>query len=43
MLRNGLRMLKWLLAIETRDGHLSGIPTGMGSRREPARFGSAAD
>jgi hypothetical protein len=26
LLRNGLRMLEWLLAIETRDGHLSVIP-----------------
>src|SRR5580692_3791225 len=25
MLRNGLRMLEWLLSIETRDGHLSVI------------------
>jgi hypothetical protein len=28
VLRNGLRMLEWLLAVETRDGHLSVVPTG---------------
>ena len=27
-LRNGLRMLEWLLTIETRDGHLSVVPVG---------------
>jgi hypothetical protein len=26
LLRNGLRMLEWLLATETRDGHLSVVP-----------------
>jgi hypothetical protein len=26
VLRNGLRMLRWLLAAETRDGHLSVVP-----------------
>ena len=28
VLRNGLRMLDWLLAGETRDGHLSVVPAG---------------
>ena len=28
VLRNGLRMLEWLLATETRDGHLSVVPAG---------------
>jgi hypothetical protein len=28
VLRNGLRMLEWLLAVETRNGHLSVVPTG---------------
>ena len=28
VLRNGLRMLGWLLASETRDGHLSVVPAG---------------
>jgi hypothetical protein len=28
VLRGGLRMLKWLLASETRDGHLSVVPSG---------------
>jgi hypothetical protein len=28
MLHNGLRMLRWLLTIETRDGHLSVVPAG---------------
>jgi hypothetical protein len=27
-LQNGLRMLEWLLTVETRDGHLSVVPTG---------------
>jgi hypothetical protein len=27
-LHNGLRMLQWLLTIETRDGHLSVVPAG---------------
>src|SRR5581483_11905974 len=28
VLRNGLRMLDWLLTVETRDGHLSVVPAG---------------
>jgi hypothetical protein len=28
VLRSGLRMLEWLLASETRDGHLSVVPVG---------------
>jgi hypothetical protein len=28
VLRNGLLMLEWLLATETRDGHLSVVPAG---------------
>jgi hypothetical protein len=28
MLRDGLRMLEWLLTLETRDGHLSVVPVG---------------
>ena len=28
VLRNGLRMLEWLVASETRDGHLSVVPAG---------------
>lgn len=28
VLRSGLRMLEWLLACETRDGHLSVVPVG---------------
>lgn len=28
VLRNGLRMLEWLLATETRNGHLSVVPAG---------------
>ena len=28
VLRNGLRMLEWLLAVETRNGHLSVVPAG---------------
>jgi hypothetical protein len=35
VLRNGLRMLDWLLAVETRDGHLSVVPTGGWSLGEP--------
>jgi hypothetical protein len=27
-LHNGLRMLEWLLTVETRDGHLSVVPAG---------------
>jgi hypothetical protein len=34
LLRNGLRMLGWLLAGETRDGHLSVVPTGGWGRGE---------
>jgi hypothetical protein len=39
LLRNGLRMLEWLLAIETRDGHLSVVsPKGWSQdeERQPA-------
>jgi hypothetical protein len=28
VLRDGLRMLQWLLTVETRDGHLSVVPVG---------------
>jgi len=28
VLHNGLRMLQWLLTVETRDGHLSVVPAG---------------
>ena len=28
VLRDGLRMLEWLLTVETRDGHLSVVPVG---------------
>jgi len=28
VLRDGLRMLDWLLTVETQDGHLSVVPTG---------------
>jgi hypothetical protein len=34
LLRGGLRMLHWLLADETRGGHLSVVPTGGWSRGE---------
>jgi hypothetical protein len=34
LLRNGLLMLAWLLAGETRDGHLSVVPTGGWGRGE---------
>ena len=34
VLRNGLRMLEWLLAVETRNGHLSVVPTGGWGRGE---------
>ena len=34
LLRNGLRMLAWLLAGETRNGHLSVVPTGGWGRGE---------
>ncbi len=51
MLRNGLRMLEWLLAIETRDGHLSVIsPLGWGpgenrpaSDQRPTEVAALAD
>jgi hypothetical protein len=35
LLRDGLRMLGWLLAVETRNGHLSVVPTGGWSLGEP--------
>ena len=36
LLRNGLCMLGWLLAGETRHGHLSVVPAGgVGPRRGP--------
>ena len=35
VLRNGLRMLDWLLAGETRDGHLSVVPAGGWGQGEP--------
>ncbi len=35
VLDNGLRMLDWLLAVETRDGHLSVVPAGGWSLGEP--------
>jgi hypothetical protein len=28
VLHNGLRMLQWLMTVETRDGHLSVVPSG---------------
>jgi len=28
VLRDGMRMLEWLLTVETRDGHLSVVPAG---------------
>jgi hypothetical protein len=34
VLRGGLRMLEWLLASETRDGHLSVVPAGGWGRDE---------
>jgi hypothetical protein len=34
VLQNGLRMLEWLLAVETRDGHLSVVPAGGWGRGE---------
>ena len=44
VLRNGLRMLEWLLAGETRNGHLSVVPAGGWGQGEPApRLRSAAD
>jgi hypothetical protein len=35
VLRNGLRMLDWLLAGETRNGHLSVVPAGGWGQGEP--------
>ena len=35
VLRNGLRMLDWLLAGETRKGHLSVVPAGGWGQGEP--------
>jgi hypothetical protein len=35
VLRNGLRMLDWLLAGETREGHLSVVPAGGWGKGEP--------
>ena len=53
LLRNGLRMLEWLLATETRDGHLSVVsPRGWGpgeaehrpaSDQRPAEVAALAD
>jgi hypothetical protein len=52
LLRNGLRMLEWLLATETRDGHLSVVsPQGWGpdeerrpaSDQRPAEVAALAD
>ena len=51
ILRNGLRMLEWLLAGETRDGHLSVVPVGgwgQGERRpgfdqQPIEVAALAD
>jgi hypothetical protein len=52
LLRNGLRMLKWLLATETRDGHLSVVsPQGwspdeerrLASDQRPAEVAALAD
>jgi hypothetical protein len=34
-LQNGLRMLDWLMTVETRDGHLSVVPTGGWGPGEP--------
>jgi hypothetical protein len=34
VLRNGLRMLEWLLAVQTRNGHLSVVPVGGWGRGE---------
>ena len=36
VLRDGLRMLQWLLAGETRDGHLSVVPVAAGVRASSA-------
>ena len=35
VLRHGLRMLEWLLAVETRSGHLSVVPAGGWGPGEP--------
>lgn len=51
ILRNGLRMLEWLLAGETRNGHLSVVPVGgwgQGERRpgfdqQPIEVAALAD
>jgi hypothetical protein len=51
ILRNGLRMLEWLLAGETRNGHLSVVPAagwGQGERRpgfdqQPIEVAALAD
>jgi hypothetical protein len=51
LLRNGLRMLDWLLAGETRNGHLSVVPAGGWGRGEgrpsfdqyPAEVAALAD
>jgi hypothetical protein len=51
ILRNGLRMLEWLLAVETRNGHLSVVPAGgwgQGERRpgfdqQPIEVAALAD
>jgi hypothetical protein len=51
VLRNGLRMLEWLLAGETRNGHLSVVPAGgwgQGERRpgfdqQPIEVAALAD
>ena len=44
VLRNGLRMLEWLLAVETRNGHLSVVPAGGWGRGEaPSWLRPAAD
>jgi hypothetical protein len=51
LLQNGLRMLSWLLAGETRGGHLSVVPTGGWGRGEdrpafdqrPAEVAALAD
>jgi hypothetical protein len=51
ILRNGMRMLEWLLASETRNGHLSVVPAGgwgQGERRpgfdqQPIEVAALAD
>ena len=51
VLRNGLRMLSWLLAVETRGGHLSVVPAAgwvpgeprPGFDQEPAEVAALAD